>query len=186
MAKTQLNLYDNSWYDPGKNFLIRGLWYFVNILFFINPLNPISRLKVSLLRLFGATVGKGVNIKPAVNIKYPWNLEIGDFAWIGEKVWIDNLAKVSIGANSCLSQGAMLLTGNHNYKKETFDLMLGEIHLEEGSWIGAQAVVCPGVTCESHSILSVGSVATTDLGSYTIYQGIPAASVRKREVNQTA
>ena len=35
-------------------------------------------IKVRLLRLFGAQVGVGVNIKPNVNIKYPWLLEIGD------------------------------------------------------------------------------------------------------------
>ena len=57
-----------------------------------------------------------------MNIKYPWFLAIGDHTWIGEKVWIDNLAEVAIGANCCVSQGAMLLCGNHNYKKSTFEL----------------------------------------------------------------
>jgi acetyltransferase-like isoleucine patch superfamily enzyme len=61
-----------------------------------------------------------VNIKPSVNIKYPWLLEVGDHVWIGEEVWIDNLAKVRIGSNVCISQGAMLLTGNHDFTKSTF------------------------------------------------------------------
>ena len=181
---TRLDIYDNSWFDTGRNVVVRSLWYFVNVIFFINPLNPVSSLKVFFLRLFGAKIGKGVNIKPAVNIKYPWKLEVGDYAWIGEKVWIDNLTEVKIGAHACLSQGAMLLTGNHNYKKESFDLMLGEIHLEEGAWIGAQATVCPGVRCKSHSILSVGSVATHDLDAWTIYQGNPAQALRKRSIEE--
>lgn len=181
---TRLDTYDNSWFDTGRNIFLRSLWYMVNVVFFINPLNPISGLKVFFLRLFGAKVGRGVIIKPAVNIKYPWKLEIGDYAWIGEKVWIDNLAEVKIGAHSCLSQGAMLLTGNHNYKKASFDLMLGEIELEDGAWIGAQATVCPGVKCNSHSILSVGSVANSDLNAWTIYQGNPAQAVRKRSIEE--
>jgi putative colanic acid biosynthesis acetyltransferase WcaF len=127
-------------------------------------------------------VGKGVVIKPAVSIKYPWKLEIGDHVWIGEKVWIDNLAKVRIDNNACISQGAMLLTGNHNYKKSTFDLLVGEIVLQEGAWVGAQSVVCPGVTCCSHSVLSVGSVAVSDLEPYSIYQGNPAVKVRARAI----
>ena len=132
--KTDLSKYNNSWYHPGGNPIKRLIWYFVNILFFINPLNPLSSLKVALLRLFGAKIGSGVVIKPAVNIKYPWLLEVGDYTWIGERVWIDNLGMVKIGKNCCISQGAMLLCGNHNYKKSTFDLIVLPLTLEEGAW----------------------------------------------------
>jgi putative colanic acid biosynthesis acetyltransferase WcaF len=142
-----------------------------------------SSLKSKVLRAFGAKVGNGVVIKPNVNIKYPWFLEIGDHCWIGEGVWIDNLANVILGDNVVLSQGAYLLTGSHDYKKEAFDLLLGEIVLEDGVWIGEKATVCPGVTCESHSVLSVGSVATKDLEAYSIYQGNPAVKKRERVIN---
>jgi putative colanic acid biosynthesis acetyltransferase WcaF len=178
--QVRLDQYDNAWYSPGKSSLRLLLWYFVNVLFFINPLNPFSGLKVWLLRLFGARLGRGVVIKPGVNIKYPWLLQIGDHAWIGEGVWIDNLTKVTIGSHVCLSQGAMLLTGNHNYKKPTFDLQVAPIVLEQGCWIGARATVCPGVVVENHAVLAVGSVATARLRAWTIYQGNPAQAVRRR------
>lgn len=180
--KTDLSNYSTKGYSLGKNALVRFLWYFTNVLFFMNPLNPISALKVALLRMFGAKIGKGVNIKPSVNIKYPWKLKIGDYAWIGEKVWIDNLAEVSIGANCCISQGALLLTGNHNYKKQGFDLMTGKIVLEEGVWIGAKSVVAPGVQCSSHSVLRAGSLLTTDMDAYTIYGGNPVKKIRTRTI----
>jgi putative colanic acid biosynthesis acetyltransferase WcaF len=90
------------------------------------------------------------------------------------------LTSVHIGNNVCLSQGAMILTGNHNYKLSTFDLVVDEIILEDGVWIGARSVVCPGVTCFSHSILSLNSVATKNMESYGIYQGNPAKKVRNR------
>jgi putative colanic acid biosynthesis acetyltransferase WcaF len=141
-----------------------------------------SSFKVKLLRQFGATVGSGVVIKPDVNIKYPWFLEIGDDCWIGEGVWVDNLAKVTIGSNVVLSQGAYLLTGSHDYTKESFDLMLNEIILEDGVWIGAKATVCPGVVCKSHAVLAVGSVATKELKAFSVYQGNPAVCKRERKV----
>ena len=180
--KTDLSTYDNSWYDPGGGSLKRFLWYFTNIIFFLNPLNPVSSLKVAILRSFGARVGKGVVIKPSVNIKYPWHLEIGDYAWIGENVWIDNLDKVTIGANACLSQGALILSGNHNFKKTTFDLIVKPITIGEGAWIGAKATVSQGVTCGSHSVLTVGSVASGDLEPFGIYRGNPAELVKMRKI----
>lgn len=178
--KTDLSLYDNSWYHPGKSYIVRLIWLFINALFFVNPLNPSSDLKAALLRAFGARIGKGVHIKPGVHIKYPWLLEIGNYSWIGENVWIDNLARVKIGDHVCISQGAMTLTGNHDYKNPAFDLIVKGITLEDGVWIGAKAVVCPGVVCKSHSVLSVGSVAVSDLEPYKIYQGNPAVFKRER------
>lgn len=178
--QVDLSKYNNSWYSSGKSFFICFLWYFVNVIFFRSALNPFSSLKVFLLRLFGAQIGKEVTIKPAVNIKYPWRLSVGDYTGIGENVWIDNLDNVIVGNNCCLSQGVMLLCGNHNYKKTTFDLITGKIVLEDGVWVGAQSVICPNVTCKTHSVLAVNSVATTNLEQYTIYQGNPAKEIRKR------
>lgn len=180
--KTDLSKYNNSWYDPGAGKMKIALWYFVNVLFFINPLNPFSGLKIFILQMFGAKIGNGVLIKPAVNIKYPWLLEIGDYTWIGENVWIDNLAKVKIGSNCCISQGAMLLCGNHNYKVDTFDLIVKPITMEDGSWVGAMCTVCPGVTLKSHAILTVDSVATETLEPYSLYKGNPAVKIRDRKI----
>ncbi len=176
---TDLSAYNNAWYKPGS-FLKRILWHYTNIIFFKSGIFPFYGLKIFLLKLFGAKVGKKVLIKPFVNIKYPWFLILRDFVWIGENVWIDNLAEVLIGNNVCLSQGAMLLTGNHNYLKPAFDLSVKEIIIEDGVWIGAGAVVCPGVTCKSHSVLMVGSVATKDMEQYTVYQGNPAEKIKNR------
>jgi putative colanic acid biosynthesis acetyltransferase WcaF len=181
MSTTNLASFNNSWYKPGGR-LKRLMWYLVNVVFFRSAF-PLSAVKVSLLRLFGASVGKGVLIKPHVNIKYPWLLEIGDHVWIGEEVWIDNLGKVVISSHCCLSQGAFLLCGNHNYSKSTFDLIVGEILLEEGVWIGAKSTVCPGVKCASHAVLAVGSVATKDLEPFSIYQGNPAQKIRQRSIS---
>ena len=181
--KTNLAGYNNSWYQPGNKIKILIL-FFVNALILQNKYNPFSGLKIFVLKLFGAKIGKGVVIKPMVSVKYPWKLKVGDYSWIGEKVWIDNLEEVTIGENVCISQGAMLLCGNHNYKFPSFDLIVKPIVLEDGVWIGSQATVCPGVVCKSHAVLSVQSVAINELNPYTIYQGNPAKIVRERKINE--
>lgn len=176
---TDLSRYEKS-YSPGVSVFRLLAWYYINIFFFKSDLFPFNKLKIILLRTFGAKVESNVVIKPNANIKYPWNLSIGENTWIGENVWIDNLGKVEIGRNCCISQGALILCGNHNYLKSTFDLIVGDIILEDGVWIGAKSVVCPGVKCCSHSVLCVNSVATKDLESFGIYQGNPANFIRKR------
>ncbi|PRY37008.1 putative colanic acid biosynthesis acetyltransferase WcaF [Spirosoma oryzae] len=181
-GRTDLSRYDNSWFNPGPRWKIL-LWFLVNSV----TLNTYLPLPVSLkrfvLKAFGAKLGTGVMIKPAVNVKYPWLLTIGSHVWIGEEVWIDNLCPVTIEDNVCLSQGAMLLTGNHNYRVPTFDLIVRPIVLRAGSWIGARAVVCPGVDVGAHAVLAVGSVATRTLDPYGIYQGNPAVRVRERTID---
>jgi putative colanic acid biosynthesis acetyltransferase WcaF len=182
VQKTDLLLYNNHPYHPGGSFLKRILWYYINIFFFKSHLFPFYGFKVSLLRLFGARVGKQVEIKPGVNIKSPWHLNIGDEVWIGENVWIDNLVLITIGSNVCISQGAMIITGSHNYKKTTFDLITGPVTLEDGVWIGAGAIVNKGITAASHCMLTSGSVATKNMEAYTIYQGNPAIKIRLRTI----
>jgi putative colanic acid biosynthesis acetyltransferase WcaF len=179
--KSDLSTYNTTVYTAGSK-LKCMLWYTVSLFFFKGSWNISSPLKVVLLRFFGASVGKGVVIKQSVNIKYPWKLSLGNHCWIGEGVWIDNLDQVTLEDHVCLSQGALLLCGNHNYKTTSFDLMIAPIYLKEGSWIGAKASVGPGVTSGSHAVLSMGAIATRDLSAYTVYGGNPAKIRNTRKI----
>ena len=178
----KLNSFDSSTFDKGAGKIKQFFWMLTNALFLRSSWLPFMGVKIILLKLFGAKIGKGLVIKPAVNIKFPWKLTIGDYVWLGENVWIDNLDYVKIGANVCISQGAILLTGNHDYTISSFDYRNSPICIEDGVWIGAKTVVCPGVVCKSHAILTVGSIATKNLESFTIYQGNPAKAIRKRKI----
>lgn len=176
---TNLASYNNSWYRPGSA-IKRFCWYGMNVLFLKGNWFPFYKPKIWLLRIFGAKVGRNVLIKPGVHIKYPWFLEIGDNVWVGEKAWIDNLSKVKIGNNVCLSQASWLLSGNHDYTKTTFDLIIKDIILEDGVWIGAGAVVCGGAVCRENSVLMLGSVAAGELKANGIYRGNPAVWIKER------
>jgi len=178
---TDLSTFDNSWYNPGRGVFIRTLWHFINALLIQNPLNPSSGLKILLLQAFGAKIGKGVVLKPSINVKYPWNLVIGDYSWIGEGVWLDSLENIRIGKNCCISQGAYFCTGNHDWADPAFGLIVEPIIMEDGSWVGARATVLPGVTIKENSIVSAGSVISQDTEANIIYRGNPATHVKKRE-----
>jgi putative colanic acid biosynthesis acetyltransferase WcaF len=179
---TNLANYDRRGYRPGAGLLKRTAWYITNAMLFNSWLLPLSGVKCSILRWFGAKVGDGVVIKPRTNIKYPWHLVVGNHVWIGEGVWIDNLASVTLESNSCLSQEALLLTGNHDYKDPAFGLIIKEIRIEEGAWVGARCVVCPGVTLARSSVLTAGSVLQKSSMPDGIYQGCPAIRIRERRM----
>jgi putative colanic acid biosynthesis acetyltransferase WcaF len=179
--QTDLAKFNVGNYNAGPKWKV-AVWYILNSLILDSFFPWPYSFKVALLRGFGAKIGTGLIIKPNIRIKNPWKLVIGNNCWIGESVWIDNLVDVIIGNNVCLSQGALLLTGNHDYTSSDFAYRLQGITIEDGVWIGAQATVCPGVCCKTHSILTVKSVATKNLEAWTIYSGNPSKPIRNRKI----
>ena len=177
----RLDQFNNADYHRGRPALVEALWLVAQALF-LRSFIPGSLHRRLLLRLFGARIGTGVVIKPGVRVKFPWRLEVGAHAWIGEGVWIDNLAEVKIGAHCCLSQEAYLCTGSHDWSKTTFDLMTAPIIIGEGAWIAARAVVAPGVVVGEGAVLGLASLASKSLEAQGIYRGVPATLDRYRIV----
>jgi putative colanic acid biosynthesis acetyltransferase WcaF len=175
----RLDQFNNSAFDRGRSPLVEALWLLAQAIFVSSSI-PGRWHRVTLLRLFGAKIGRGVVIKPRVRVKFPWRLEIGDFSWIGEDAWIDNLAKVTIGSHSCVSQGVYLCTGSHDWSAEGFDLVVAPILVGDKVWIAAKGVVGPGVEIGSGAVLALGGVATSNLKSNWIHAGVPAKPLRER------
>jgi putative colanic acid biosynthesis acetyltransferase WcaF len=183
---TQLQSFSNSWYGAGRPLVIRLLWLCANRVILLTWFPWPSGLKARVLRAFGARVGYGVVFKNRINVKYPWNLAIGDYSWIGEGVWLDSLAKVTIGSNCCLSQGVMIETGNHDWSKPTFDLIVREVVVEDGAWAAVKSLLLPGSRLASHAVLGAGSVLSGDTEPYSVYVGVPAKKVKERVIRDVA
>jgi putative colanic acid biosynthesis acetyltransferase WcaF len=175
----QLKDYCTPNFSRGAPALVEALWVILQWLFVACDL-PGSAHRKFLLRLFGARVGKGVVVKTGVQIKFPWRLQVGDDSWIGERAWIDNLALVTIGSNACISQGAYLCTGSHDWSSPTFDLIVKPITIGDGAWVAAKSTVGPGVIIGEGAVLGLGSTTSKDLEPWCVYAGSPAEFVRKR------
>lgn len=176
-----LSAFRNPEYSPGRGLLTRTLWYYCSLLLFESGWLPNSGIKVKILRLFGARIGLGVNIKPHVRIKYPWRLEIGDYCWIGQGVWIDNIEDVTIGDHVCVSQLAYFCTGSHDHHSPAFDLIAKPIVVETGAWIAARATLLGGVTIHANAIAAAGAVVVKSIPVATIVGGNPAREIGQRE-----
>jgi putative colanic acid biosynthesis acetyltransferase WcaF len=142
-------------YVTERSFFVRGIWHIVNNLI-LNSFIPGSWFRVKLLILFGANIGNNIVIKPYVRVKYPWKLIIRSDSWIGESVWIDNHTFVSIGESVCISQGAYLCCGSHDWNDPHFKLIVGPITIESGGWICAFAKLGPNTLIGTNSVVSMG------------------------------
>lgn len=182
VATVDLSKPDNSEYVKGQSVFIWALWHFFGAPILASAFLPFSNIKCAVLRLFGARLGNNVYIKPGVRVKFPWFLSIGNNSWIGEDVWIDNLAQVDIGANVCVSQAAYLCTGNHDWKSHNMKLFRRPIRLNDGCWIGAKGIVCPGTSVGCAAIVTAGSVVSRDVPAFEVWAGNPARRVRDREI----
>jgi putative colanic acid biosynthesis acetyltransferase WcaF len=167
-------------YDIGASLPKRVAWYFVNLAVLYNPFLPLSGPRVLALRAFGARVGRGVNIKPQVKVKFPWKLTVGDGAWIGEEAWVDNIDEVSIGARAVLSQRSYLCTGNHDWSSPDMPLLTAPIRIGERAWIAAGVIVAPGSEVGEGAVVGLGSVVRGSLPSETICAGNPAVPIKPR------
>jgi putative colanic acid biosynthesis acetyltransferase WcaF len=172
----KLDQYDNSGFERGAAPLRELLWWLVRSLCFA-PWFPLpSGLKVGLLRVFGAKVGRGVVIRSRVNITFPWKLEIGDHVWIGDEVMILSLDRVKIGSHVCISQRAFLCTGSHRFRSENFDLTTKPISIGDGCWVAANVFIGPGVTLSGNTCCSAGAVVLSSAGPDVVLSGNPATS----------
>ena len=173
---------DNSELNRGCSFAVEVAWHFIGGPLVRSQLLPISRLKVLTLRLFGARIGRGVYIKPRVRVKFPWYLEIGEHCWLGEGLWIDNLSTVRIGSHVCISQDAYLCTGNHDWTHPNLKLFHRPIVLQDGCWVSARSMICPGTTIGECAVVLGGSVVRSDVPPYEIHGGNPATYIKRREI----
>jgi putative colanic acid biosynthesis acetyltransferase WcaF len=160
--------------------LIEATWYLIKCAFFLSAIPWPSSFRSALLRLFGAKIGRHVYIKPRVNIHFPWKLQIGDYTWIGEEVFLLNMEPILIGAHCCISQRAFLCTGDHDFKQVNMPYRNRPITVEDGAWVGAQAFVAPGVTIGSEAVIGAGSVVTRDQPAGMRCVGNPCVAIDAR------
>lgn len=176
----RLDQFDNSGFDRGRPRWVELCWLLLGSPLVRSGL-PGSAWRRALLRLFGARIGRGVVIKPGVHVKFPWRLEVGDHSWLGEKLWIDNLATVSIGSHCCLSQGVYLCTGSHDWSRPGFDLRVAPVRINDGAWLAACCRIAPGVTIEREAVVQMGAVVTRNVAERMRVAGNPAREAGARE-----
>jgi putative colanic acid biosynthesis acetyltransferase WcaF len=163
--------------------ILRGTWIATWYLLVRPGPRRFSPWRVWLLRMFGAKIGRDCRVCPGVKVLMPWNLEMGDYSVLGDRVDVYNFAKVVIGTQTCISQGVWLCTGSHDHRLEDFPLIWKPIEVGDFAWLAAEAFIHPGTRVGKGCVVGARAVASGDLAEWTIYAGNPARPVGRRELN---
>ena len=177
-----LSKYDQSWFDRGRPGWFVLLWWFVQAIAFPLTPQPLYGVRRSLLRWFGAKIGKNVLIRPSARFTYPWKITIGDHSWIGDDVVLYSLERIYIGKHCVISQKSYLCTGSHDIQKPAFDLITAPINLSNGVWVAADCFIGPGVQIGANAVIGARSSVFKDMPEGQVCLGSPCRPCYPREV----
>lgn len=135
-------------------------------------------------RLLDALQARGANIalRPGVTITHPERVRFGNNIMLNHGTMIFAGGSVTIGDDVVVGPGCLILTGNHRGEKFYGSTDLQPVVIGSNVWLGARAVVTPGVTIGSDVIVSAGAVVTGDIPDGTIFAGVPAKKVNNLEL----
>jgi putative colanic acid biosynthesis acetyltransferase WcaF len=161
-ARFSLRDFTGQNYSKGRPWPVQLLWMVVSRCVTMRWWCP-NRLRLLILRSFGARIGTGTLIRHDVKIHWPWKLEIGHHTWIGESTWILNLEPVVIGSNTCISQDVLLCTGSHDRFSPTFEFDNAPIVIGDSVWIATRATILRGVHIADGATVGATAVVTGDV-----------------------
>ena len=174
----QSNKYSKTW--PIWTYPILVIWRFTWLVTcswtpkFLNP------LRLVVLRLFGAKISGLPFVHSSVKVEIPWHISLGHRACLGESVRAYSLGLIEIKEGATVAQESYLCTGTHDFENPTMQLITAKIIIGKNSFIGARAMVLPGVEIGENTIIGAQSVVTKDVPANVISAGNPAKKIGER------
>jgi len=173
--------------DPDfKNKIARFIWGVIWLIF----ARPIPRMmlnswKIALLRAFGAKIHSKAIVYSSARIYMPWKLEMAAFAVLAAEVDCYNVAKITIGAYSIISQKTYLCAASHDITKINMPLIAAPIDIKDQVWISADAYIGMGVTIGQGAIVGARASVFKDVKPWTIVGGNPAKFIKNRTISES-
>lgn len=134
-------------------------------------------------RLILAQCGRHVNIEKGAS--FPSSVELGDRSGIGVRASIGG--KVIIGNDVMMGPDVLILIRNHEFSRT--DIPMNRqgatpektVVIADDVWIGARAIILPGVHIGTGAIIGAGSVVTKDVPAYAVVGGNPSRIIKMRK-----
>lgn len=133
--------------------------------------------RLVLLREIFAAVGEGVNIRPPFHCDYGYNISVGKGVFLNFNCVILDIAAVTIGDDTQIGPGVQILAADHPRDPALRARMLEfgrPVSIGSNVWIGAGAIILPGVNIGDHALIGAGSIVTRDVPAGATAVGNPA------------
>lgn len=163
-----------------REYLVRALWAVAQQTVWKVLWHKLPMLRSMLLRLFGAKLEGSSLFRGSVSILRPHGLRIGRHVALGPRSFVYNLANVSIGDNSVISQDVYLCGGSHDYSRPDLPLIRSNIDIGCGVWICAGAFIGPGVKIGDGAVVGARAVVMADVDQMAVVAGNPARKIKDR------
>jgi acetyltransferase-like isoleucine patch superfamily enzyme len=141
---------------------------------------PVHYLRLFLYRRLGIRIGKKTSIHRGCRFYAPSNVRIADHTIINRDVLLDGRSSLEIGKNVSISEGALILTLEHDPYSPDFTTRGAKVVIEDYVFVGARALILPGVTIGRGAVVAAGAVVTQAIPEYQIVGGVPARPIGQR------
>lgn len=141
---------------------------------------PVGRLRIHLLRLIGADIGRGTAIAHGLQMRVAHRVSIGRDVFVSEGVLLDGRGGLQIGASTSIGSDVQIWTAQHDWKSLDFIYASASVKIGHHVWIGPRVIVLPGVEVADGCVLAAGAVVTKSTDAYGLYAGVPARRIGER------
>ena len=145
---------------------------------------PSHLARKTIYRLAKIKIGAGSTIHMWANFFQPKNIIIGQDTIIGDHCFLDGRAKLTIGSHVAIASQVLIYNSEHNIHSKTFAPIEESVTIGDYVFIGARAIILPGVTIGRGAVIAAGAVVTKDVPKMTIVGGVPAKIIGQRKVKK--
>jgi acetyltransferase-like isoleucine patch superfamily enzyme len=146
----------------------------------LNTATDLSQIRERLSEVIGQPVDESTTVFTPFHTNFGKHTQLGKNVFINHGCTFLDLGGIVIEDEVLVGPKVSLITENHPVAPEQRKMLdLKRIILKRNCWIGANAVILPGVTVGVNSVVAAGSVVTKDVPDNTVVAGVPARVIKK-------
>lgn len=141
---------------------------------------PFHTCRKFIYRLAGMKIGRKSAVHMWANFFQPKNIKIGEGSIIGDHIFLDGRAKLTIGNYVDIASDVMIYNSEHDIEAEDFSAREEPVEIGDYVFIGPRAVILPGVKVGKGAIIAAGAVVSKNVPDFAIVGGVPAKTIGER------